>query len=182
MREIRHISSVMYWSADGVPITAREFLERMFDDLPHFFEDEDQLRKIWSNPGTREKLLEDLSEAGYDQEKLDSMKDLIDAKHSDVYDVLAYVAYAAETHTRKERVDWAKPAIAKAFTDYKQLEFIDFILSRYIQDGVHELSLEKMTSLIELKYNTVSDAAREFGSTKVIRETFVGFQAHLYQV
>jgi len=171
----------MYWNADGKPITAREFVTRMFDDLPMFFDDEDQLCEIWGNPNTRVKLLEDLSEAGYDEEKLDSMRDLIDAKHSDVYDVLAYVAYAAETHTRKERVDWAKPAIAKAFADYKQQEFINFILSRYIKDGVNELSLAKMTSLIELKYNTISDAAREFGSTKAIRETFVGFQAHLYR-
>jgi type I restriction enzyme R subunit len=40
--------------------------------------------------------------------------------------------------------------------------------------------MTKMSSLIELKYNTLSDAAREFGSTKLIRETFVGFQKHLY--
>ena len=181
-RDIRHISSVMYWSPDGKPMTAREFVERMFDDLPRFFEDEDQLRAIWSDPTTREKLLGELAEAGYDAEKLDSMKDLIDAKDSDVYDVLAYVAYAAETRTRAERAEWAKPAIAKAFADYKQQEFIDFILSRYIQDGVHELAATKMVGLVELKYNTISDAAREFGSTNAIRETFMGFQKHLYQV
>lgn len=179
-REIKHISSVMYWNTDGTPITAREFVERMFDDLPQFFEDEDKLREIWGNPSTREKLLEDLAEAGYDEEKLDSMKDLIDAKHSDVYDVLAYVAYAAETRTRQERVEWAKPAIANAFANYKQQEFIDFILSRYIQDGVHELALTKMASLITLKYNTINDAAALLGSPTNIRNTFVGFQKHLY--
>jgi type I restriction enzyme, R subunit len=42
-RQILHISSVMYWSAEGKPITAKEFVERMFDDLPQFFENEDQL-------------------------------------------------------------------------------------------------------------------------------------------
>jgi len=47
---------------------------------------------------------------------------------------------------------------------------------------VHELALEIMTSLIELKYNTISDAAREIGSTTAIRELFVGFQHHLYDV
>ena len=93
----------------------------MFEGLPHFFEDEDQLRQIWSNPGTRDKLLYDLAEAGYDEETLERMKDLIDAKHSDVYDVLAYVAYAAETHTHAERVATSKPAIASAFSDHKQL-------------------------------------------------------------
>ena len=65
----------------------------MFEDLPRFFDNEDQLPEIWSSPKTREKLLADLSEAGYDDETLDGMKDLIDARDSDVYDVLAYVAY-----------------------------------------------------------------------------------------
>jgi len=179
-RQIRHISSVMYWSPDGAPITAREFVERMFDDLPQFFENEDKLREIWSDPTTREKLLHDLSEAGYDTEKLDSMKDLIDAKDSDVYDVLAFIAYAKETHTRTERVEKSKPTIAKQFANHKQREFIDFILEKYVQDGVHELAESKMRSLIELKYNTISDAAAEFGSPAVIRETFVGFQKYLY--
>ena len=180
-RSIQHISSVMYWDASGTPITAKEFIERMFEDLPQFFEDEDQLRRIWGNPSTREKLLEDLSEAGYDEEKLEGMKDLIDAKHSDVYDVLAYVAYDAETRTRTERVVESKLAINTAFTDHKQLEFIEFILDKYIEDGVKELSTSKMKDLVKLKYNTTSDAAAALGSTKAIRETFVNFQQYLYQ-
>ena len=180
-RQIQHISSAMYWSPDGKPITAKEFIERMFSDLPQFFTDEDQLRAIWSDPTTREKLLEDLAEAGYDDEKLDSMKELIDAKDSDVYDVLAYVAYTAETRTRNERAQQAKPLIRKAFANYKQHEFVDFILDKYVADGVNELSAKKMRSLIELKYNTISDAASELGSTAIIRETFIGFQQYLYQ-
>jgi type I restriction enzyme R subunit len=98
-----------------------------------------------------------------------------------VYDVLTFVAYATEAQTRTERVQRAKPGIRSAFTDYKQQEFIDFILSKYIDDGVHELATTKMRSLIELKYNTISDAAIEFGSPKAIRETFVGFQKYLYE-
>ena len=179
---VQHISSIMYWSTEGKPITAREFVERMFDDLPQFFENEDQLREIWSNPDTREKLLHELSEAGYDAEKLESMKALIDAKESDVYDVLAYVAYAANTITRQQRVDQAKPSINTAFADYRQQDFIRFILDKYIVDGVGELSVGKMSSLVELRYNTISEAAAEFGSPKAIREVFVGFQQYLYQV
>ena len=181
-RQIRHISSVMYWSSEGKPITAREFVERMFDDLPQFFENEDKLREIWSDPTTREKLLNDLTEAGYDAEKLDSMKELIDARNSDVYDVLAYIAYAAETHTRSERVQSAKPSITSTFTEYKQQQFISFVLERYIQDGVDELSTRKMKNLLALKYNTINDAAAELGSTAVIRETFIGFQKYLYNL
>ena len=179
-RQIKHISSVMYWSPDGAPITAREFVERMFDDLPQFFENEDRLREIWSDPTTREKLLSDLSEAGYDAEKLDSMKDLIDAKDSDVYDILAFVAYAVETRTRLERVFKARRAISEAFNDSKQREFIDFVLEKYVEDGVRELAESKMRTLIELRYSTISDAALVLGSPKIIRDTFVGFQRYLY--
>ncbi len=179
-RQIRHISSVMYWNTEGKPITGKEFLENMYNDLPQFFTNEDQLREIWSDPTTREKLLNDLTEAGYDAERLDSMKALIDAKDSDVYDVLAHVAYAAETYSRAERVKYAKPTIAKAFSKSKQQEFIAFILEKYVNEGVHELAAEKMPHLIELKYNTISDAAAKLGSVAMIRDTFVGCQKYLY--
>ena len=180
-RQIQHISSIMYWTPEGTPITALEFVKKMFNDLPQFFEDEDQLREIWSSPDTREKLLADLSEAGYDEEKLDGMKDLIDAKDSDVYDVLAYVAYESEIHTRAQRAASATPAIRAAFADQKQLEFIDFILEKYVKDGVSELAKSKMNSLVTLKYDNVHDAISVLGSTSVIKETFVGFQKYLYQ-
>ncbi|MFQ3248055.1 MAG: type I restriction enzyme R subunit [Arenicella sp.] len=179
-RQIRHIDAVMYWSAEGKPITGPDFLGRMFGDLPRFFKDEDQLREIWSDPTTREKLLADLSDDGYDAEKLDAMKDLIEARGSDVYDVLAYVAFSAETQTRWDRVKHANTEIRENF-DYKQQEFINFVLEKYIADGVHELATSKMKSLIELKYNTINDATSEFGSPANIRNMFVGFQKYLYE-
>jgi type I restriction enzyme R subunit len=179
-RQIKHISSVMYWFGDK-PITAKEFVERLFSDLPQYFENEDQLREIWSDPATREKLLFSLSEAGYDEEKLDGMKELIDAKDSDVYDVLRYIAYASDAMSRDQRAAVAKPRINAAFSNDKQQQFIDFVLSKYVEDGVAELSTSKMRSLIELKYHTIGDAVKELGSTAAIRETFIGFQRHLYE-
>lgn len=96
--------------------------------------------------------------------------------------MLTHVAYATETHTRKERADSAKPAINQAFGDYKQQEFIAFVLGKYVEEGVTELAQSKMRTLIELKYNTISDATTEFGSPKVIRDTFIGFQKYLYEL
>jgi type I restriction enzyme R subunit len=169
----------MYWFGDK-PITAKDFVERLFSDLPQFFENEDQLREIWSDPTTRETLLLSLSEAGYDEEKFEGMKALIDAKDSDVYDVLRYVAYASEVMSRKTRVKSTQPRINNAFTDNKQLEFIHFILEKYVEDGVAELSPSKMRSLIELKYNTINVATMVLGTPSEIRETFIGFQRYLY--
>lgn len=52
--------------------------------------------------------------------------------------------------------------IAQAYANFRQREFIDFILDKYIEDDVKELAANKMKLLIELKYNTISDAAAEF--------------------
>jgi|TARA_B110000091_G_C13380712_1_gene296017 type I restriction enzyme R subunit len=71
-------------------------------------------------------------------------------------------------------------AIREAFADHKQLEFIDFILEKYVQDGVKELEIQNIKSLATLKYHSVTDAATVLGSASVIKETFVGFQKYLY--
>jgi len=46
---------------------------------------------------------------------------------------------------------------------------------------VGELDQEKLPSLLELKYNAISDAAAELGSVAGIRDVFVGFQRYLYE-
>jgi type I restriction enzyme R subunit len=59
-REIQHMTATSFWSADGRPISANQFLESLFGTLPEFFKDEDELRKIWSKPDTRRALLRSL--------------------------------------------------------------------------------------------------------------------------
>ena len=65
--------------------------------------------------------------------------------------------------------------------DYRQREFLNFVIDHYIQDGVGELAQDKLPQLIELKYQTPTDAIAELGSVENIREAFIGFQARLYE-
>ena len=80
------------------------------------------------------------------------MQRLIEAERSDLYDVLAYVAYARPPLTREERADRAKVIISSRFND-KQQAFLDFVLSHYVREGVHELDQTKLASLLDLKYH-----------------------------
>jgi type I restriction enzyme R subunit len=84
-------------------MSAQQFLELLFGKLPEFFKDEDELRRLWSAPDTRFKLLQGLAEKGFGGEQLAEMQRVIDAEKSDLYDVLAHVAYALPTQTREER-------------------------------------------------------------------------------
>ncbi|MBK1986877.1 DEAD/DEAH box helicase family protein [Sphaerospermopsis aphanizomenoides BCCUSP55] len=178
-RTIQHQISTSFWSVDGKPITAAEFVERLFGEIPELFKNENELRTIWSRPDTRKALLEGLSEKGYDSEQLTEISRLINAEKSDLYDVLAYIAYAAVPISRRERVLAHKSLIFCKYVG-KQQEFLDFVLDQYIKDGVEELDRSKLPQLLELKYHTIHDAIKELGSVANISEVFIGFQQYLY--
>lgn len=179
-RQIQHMMATSFWGADGKPMSSAQFLESLFGVLPEFFKDEDALREIWSKPETRKKLLEGLSEKGYNKEVLTEMQRIIDAENSDLFDVLAHVAFALQPLTRSSRANSAKHLIHQHFAD-KQSAFIDFVLGQYIKQGVGELNQEKLKDLIGLKYQSIHDATSELGNTSEIRQLFVGFQKYLYQ-
>lgn len=179
-RQLQHMSATSFWSADGRPMSAAQFLESLFGALPEFFKDEDELRRLWGDPDTRRKLLAGLADKGFGREPLAEMQKLIEAENSDLFDVLAYVSFAAPPVTRAERAAAAKAATGPEFTD-KQRAFIDFVLAQYVAQGVDELDAEKLSPLLKLKYrNAIADAFAELGRPEQVRRVFVGFQRHLY--
>src|ERR1019366_4032051 len=148
---------------------------------PEFFKDEAELRALWSAPDTRKILLQGLAEKGFGHEQLAEMQRIIDAEKSDLFDVLAYVAYAMPPLTREERAARAKVAISKRFSS-KQQSFLNFVLAHYVGEGVGELDQEKLTPLLHLRYfNSTADAIADLGEPEEIRTVFVGFQKYLYQ-
>jgi type I restriction enzyme R subunit len=178
-RTIQHMSATSFWSPDGSPISAAQVIQRLFGDLPALFKDEDELRALWGRPDTRKKLLEGLEEKGYGMQQLAEVGKLIEAEKSDLYDVLAYIAFNMAPVTRAERVDSHRDAIFRGH-DFRQQEFLRFVLDHYVARGVRELDTDKLPQLIELKYHSMGDAVRELGPAGNIREVFVGFQRHLY--
>jgi type I restriction enzyme, R subunit len=180
-RTIQHMMATTFWGPDGKPMSAAQFVERLFGELPGLFKNEDELRALWSQPETRRKLLEALSDKGFGETELDAIKRLIDAEKSDLYDVLAYIAFALAPITREERVTTRKTRIFSAYDDEKLRTFLDFVLGEYVKEGVAELDQSKLPQLLALKYRAVEDAARELGGVPKIRETFVGFQRYLYE-
>lgn len=179
VREIDSMIKTSFWSPSGKPISATEFIEQLFGDLPTFFDNESELRKIWSMPSTRKKLLTDLSEKGYTSAQLEDLQHLIHAEDSDLFDVLSYVAYHKDLVPRVMRADKAKIYLH----DYSknQQDFLNFVLEQYVKQGVSELDDAKLPDLLELKYQAIADAKRALGDIKSIRETFVRFQEHLYE-
>jgi len=179
-RTIQHMSATMFYSPDGRPLSAAEFVERLYGELPALFKDEAELRQLWGDPITRQALLHGLSERGYGREQLNEIARMISAEKSDLFDVLAYIAYALPAITRSERVSARRTSILSPF-DPKLQEFLEFVLGQYVDRGIDELAADKLASLLELKYRAVSDATVKLGKDpKSIREAFVGFQRTLF--
>jgi type I restriction enzyme, R subunit len=180
-RTIQHMMCTTFWHPDGTPMSAQQFMEMLFGKLPEFFKEEAELRALWSAPDTRKKLLEGLAEKGFGKEQLAEMQTIIDAEKSDLFDVLAHVAYALPPLTREERAAKAKVIISTRFNT-KQQVFLDFVLSHYVTQGVEELDREKLRPLLSLKYhNSITDAVADLGKPEEISKVFSGFQKFLYQ-
>jgi len=179
-RTIQHMQCTSYWHPDGTPISAHEFMQLLFGQLPDFIKNEAELRTLWSVPDTRKKLLQGLSEKGFGLDQLAEMQKIINAENSDLFDVLAYVAYASPPVAREVRAANAKVYINTQF-NIKQQVFLDFVLQHYITVGVEELDTEKLNPLLRLKYhNAIADAVADLGQPEKIRQVFTGFQKFLY--
>ena len=180
IRELQSMSST-YFYVDGKPISAEEFLKRLFDTLklPELLGSEEQLRKLWANPLTRRDLLEKLEKEGCHRDDLEKLQELINAENSDLFDVLEYIAYAKPTVSRAARVETTKDNIFNLL-DEQQREFVSYVLRNYVNEGVDELDVGKLSTVLAAKYGSIHAAQEKLGTVSDIQKTFIDFQAHLY--
>lgn len=170
-----------FWHPDGRPMSSQQFIELLYRKLPEFVKDEAELRQLWSSPDTRRKLLQGLEEKGFGADQLAEMQRIIEAENSDLFDVLAYVAYALPPIPRESRAQQARLYIHSRFTSKQQL-FLDFVLQHYVSSGVQELAQEKLTPLLRLRYqHSIADAVADLGKPEEIGQLFAGFQRFLYE-
>ncbi|REC40903.1 EcoAI/FtnUII family type I restriction enzme subunit R [Chryseobacterium sp. 5_R23647] len=178
VRQFQSMITTSFWSADGRPISAQEFLKQLYGTLPSFFTSEDDLREQWSIPSTRKKLLDRLSEKGFSKDQLKEFQKILNAEDSDIFDVLSYVAYNSEIINRKERANKVKTHFLHL--DEENKKFLEFVLDQYIQVGVDELDDEKLKDFLQLKYHTIKDAKEKLGDVTTIRNNFIYYQKYLY--
>ena len=180
VRELQSMTST-YFYVDGKPISAEEFLKRLFDTLklPKLLESEEKLRTLWANPMTRKELLKKLENSGCHKDDLEKLQELINAKDSDLFDVLEYIAYAKAPVTRAARVETNKDNIY-SFLNEKQRDFVGFVIKNYLKEGVDELDISILSKILENKYGSIHMAQSELGSVEDIQKTFIDFQVALY--
>jgi len=179
-RQIQTVKTTLFFF-NGKTISAQEFIQLLYNtsNLPEIFKSEDELRELWKSPVTRSELLKKLENKGFPRSELEKVQEIINARNSDLFDVLEFIRFNKNVLTREERVLKAKDNILNLLSD-KQKDFINFILSNYIKEGIDELDLKKLPTAIRSKYNTIEDARKILGKEEEINKVFIDFQKHLY--
>jgi len=156
-------------------------MKMLFGDLSSLVEDEDGLREKWSDPEARDHFIAVLEEKGYDRDKLEDMRRLIDAPDSDIFDVLAYVRFSLDPKTRFERAQIARED-GMAAHQAEMRDFLESVLSAYEREGSRELSFNKLGTFLQVKYGTIGEGKAALGGDLAsIREAFIGVQQVLYR-
>ena len=185
-RELKVIDvETRYIDEHGKPLTIQEFVERLLNQLPGLFNSIDELRKTWSDPDLRDILLGKLRNAGFDNDQLKSLRRMFEAEDSDMFDLLAFLAFEQPMTTRHFRADIVRNNTG-FFSNYPQdkaQQFLHFVLNRYEQTGASELSRERLPTLIELSgLGTTKDATQAFGGRPAhLLNAFKEIQIQLYQ-
>ena len=163
-------------------LTIAEYIKRLFGALPQFLNGEEDLREKWSNPETRQQLLDLLERSGFQEDKLEQMRKFLQLENCDMMDVLSFLAYNTTPIERKRRAEIVRDDMMKKLSEQQQ-DFVDFILNLYVRNGFKELGMEKLGTLIDMKYHSVIDAKKQLNMEPLqMRNFFLGMQKELYQV
>ena len=161
-------------------ISIQEYIQKLFGMLPHFLAGEDDLRKRWSQPDTREQLLEVLAQSGFPEDKLEMTRNFLEMENCDMLDVLAYLAYNTTPIDRRRRAEILKEQARKKYTA-AQLDFVNYVMELYVRNGFKELTSENLPMLIDMKYHSASDAVNQLNmQPEQIRGFYLGMQQMLY--
>ncbi len=163
----------------GKLLSAKDFLMKLVDRLPMFYKDEAQLRKIWSNPDSREELLVHLTTIGIGEEQLQNLSRMFEAENSDIFDILAHLSYGTDIRYRTERRDIASSIL----DEYESLDaraFIEFLFTLYVRNGIREFRKDGLSGKIGLFGRTPKDLATVFGSNAAVKEVYYRVQEGLY--
>ncbi len=154
-------------------ISLDEYVKKLFGRIPEFFSDADDLREKWSNPETREQLLRTLDEAGFAEDKLNLLRNMLKLQKCDLLDVLEFIAYNSTPIERVKRVEIVKKQYVDALNK-EQREFDNLILEYYASNGFKELGSDKLKTFINIKFNSMRDAKERLNmSVADIREHYI---------
>ena len=138
-------------------------------------------QKIFFGDEFISQLLRTLDEAGFAEDKLNLLRNMLKLQKCDLLDVLEFIAYNSTPIERVKRVEIVKKQYVDALNK-EQREFDNLILEYYASNGFKELGSDKLKTFINIKFNSMRDAKERLNmSVADIREHYFELQRRLYR-
>ena len=185
MLELEHTTQSFFYSKKNNLISAEEFIQELFDtcQLPDVIGDENKLKELWITSESRNLLLEKLKEFGFELGAIEEIGRLINSNDADVYDILEFIAFNSTNLSRpiskKERVEKTSSKLLEDLNE-DQSAFIKFLIERYLDEGVESINENNLSTLLQLKYESITKAEEILGEIRSIKNLFLNFQTNLY--
>ena len=80
--------------------------------------------------------------------------------------------------TSPDAIDLAEDNIYN-FINRDQVDFIRFVLNNYIQEGIDELDISNLSTIINAKYGSINEAQRNLGSSSEIKKVLISHKLWL---
>lgn len=166
------------------PLSAEDFLQKIVGNIPHLYQDIDQLRQAWADPESREALLQKLYDMWIDREQLQNLRKMFEADGVDVFDILAYISFNVDMKKRKERADYVREntGILEKYESSKAKEFLEFLLEQYEANGIFEFKSHNLKAMIDLYHSTPTELSKAFGGADRLREAYFELQKDIYEL
>ena len=183
--EMEHTTQEFFYSKQNILISAEEFIQELFNtcQLPEVIGSEEKLKELWSSPEDRNLLLEKLKEFGFEKDTIREIGRLINTANADIYDILEFIAFNSlnlnNPMSRELRVEKTKEKILEGLNE-EQTKFIEFLLERYEDECIESIEEGNLSTLLNLKYNSIVKAEDLLGEINSIKNLFINFQKNLY--
>ena len=127
-------------------ITIDEYVKRLFGALPKFLDGEDDLRERWSQPETRQQLLDILERSGFQEDKLELMRRFLQLDKCDMLDVLSYLAYETTPLERQRRAEILREDMTKRLSEqqkdlYNGEKVINVTIENHYHGNIDQLTI-----------------------------------------
>ncbi len=164
---------------NGKPIVVR-YVDYTAEKVRTLYPSSAEMRKLWIDPAGRSQLIQQLSEAGIDFERLAAVMNQDDA---DPFDLLCHVAFNAPIRTRTERANRVRLEETTFFNQYtgKARDILFALLDKYADLGALQFVMPDVLKVPPLtEYGSLNDIIRMFGGTEKLKAAVGMLQGLLY--
>ena len=165
---------------DGKQLRVIRYTDYAGEKVRTLFPDVKELRKQWSEPTARAKIIESLAERGI---SFDELAEAAGQPDADPFDLICHLAHNAPLRTRRERAHALRTEQKDFFGQYspEARQILEELLEKYAEHGTAQFVLPDVLDVPPISnHGQPGEIVRLFGGAAQLREAVTQLQTLLY--